>query len=199
VTSPQPCAVARAVYVAEVLATYNRRPGGRNERRGADGRVVLLNLGCGAPDRPSRHPLPGFVNLDRHTTGWTWESGLTDLAAASVEAITVSHSLYVVTEEYWPATFSEMYRVLKPGGVLRVTEDDAVNAAGPRRRGGWKGSEPFAPVTSAAHMLGHMRRAGFEATHEVGPSSSLYTGPLSLCQRWHGDPPDVFFVEGVKA
>jgi hypothetical protein len=162
-----------------VLATHNRRPGGRNERRVADGRVLLLNLGCGAPDRPSWHPLPGF-------TSWTWESGLTDFATASVEAITVSHSLYLVKEEYWPATFSEMHRVLKPGGVLRVTEDDAVNAADPRRRGGWKGSEPFATVTSVAHMLGHMCRAGFEATHEVGPASSVIARLRHLASA--GDP-----------
>ena len=181
-----------------MLATYNRRPGGRNERRVADGRVLLLDLGCGAPDRPSWHPLPGFGHFDRHTTGWTWESGFMDFAPASVEAITVSHSLYLVKEEVWPATFSEMHRVLKPGGVLRVTEDDALHAADPRRRGGWKGAEPFATVTSAAHRLGQMRRAGFEAPHEVGPASSLYTGPLSRCQRWHGDPPDVFVVERVK-
>jgi len=189
-------AVAEAVYVPEVLATYIKRPGGRNDRPVGDReRVLKLNLGCGNPLWRSWHPLPGFVNLDRHTTDWTWERGLTDFADGSVEAITVSHSLFMVEEQHWPAIMADMRRVLRPNGVLRITEDDAVD---PRssRRGGWRGTEPFKTITCAKQTLRHLHAAGFKAK-EMRPDETLWVDD-SLIQQFHGAPPDVFHVEAIK-
>ena len=94
---------------------------------------MRLNLGCG-----EEHLISGFENLDARN-GWRFEDGL-PYPDGSVEAITISHALYLVPLADWPAAFAEFARVLKPGGVIRITEDDATNPAS-SRFGGWRGSE----------------------------------------------------------
>lgn len=91
---------------------------------------MRLNLGCG----PS--VIPGFVNLDarfyqevpRGTDFrmWRFEQEL-PFGNDSVEGITISHALswgdsMRCRREWWPAIFKECFRVLKLGGVLRITE-----------------------------------------------------------------------------
>lgn len=199
--------VARARYVPGVLATYRRRRNGRSDRPDPSGthptvrsdspgaRVLLLNLGCGTPGARSWHPLPGFVNLDRHL-GWTLESGLGFFRDGTVDAVTISHVLmYLRSGQAWHDVFREVRRVLKPGGVVRVTEDDSVNPAS-SRYGGWRGSEPAVSDTFARSTVGYMERAGLAAREVAADETAFRDG--SLRQRWHGDPPNVFFAEGVK-
>lgn len=192
---------ARVRYVPRVLATYRKRRTGRN--RGA---VVAppvlpnveaplrLNLGCGTPGALSWHPMPGLVNLDR-SMGWCFEDGLPQFADASVAGITVSHALMYVEAEDWPRVFREFARVLAPGGVLRITEDETHDPAS-SRVGGWRGSEPAVTLTTPAFVKDHLQRAGLVA-HDVDAATTHYAD-RSLCQAQHGAPPDVFFVEGVK-
>lgn len=191
-------AVRPTKYLDEVLATYHKQPGGRNTRKIIEPRRLFLNLGCGSPWRASWHPLPGFINLDRWTTGWTWEGGLPDFSDGSVIAITVSHSLYAVAEEHWPAIMRELYRVLMPWGRLRITEDDTEHTTDARRKHGWRGSEPFQTLTSAVQTLKHMHSAGFDAGEVAPDATGFLDADVSLIQEFHGKPPDVFHVEGIK-
>jgi len=147
-----------------------------------------LNLGCGD------HLLPGFVNLDR-TRGWTFESGLRDFADGSVAAITISHALMYVREQDIPFVVSECHRVLRPGGVIRITEDDTENPTS-LAFGGWRGEDPFVTLTSPAIVARWLARAGFEI-HEVTEDTTLFPD-RSLCQSVHRGPPHVFFLEGVR-
>ncbi len=199
---------ARARYLPRVLATYRKHQRGRNAmRRGVDhvspSRVAedgsvsrrVLNLGCGTPGTPSWHPQPGCVNLDR-SLGWCFEDGLPQYADASVDAITISHAMMYLDEQDWPAMCREFARVLKPNGVVRITEDDTEHLES-SRRGGWRGSEPAVTMTSAAFVKGHLERGGLLAV-EVTATTTRFTDD-ALLQSQHGDPPDVFFVEGVKA
>lgn len=193
-------AVRPTKYIDEVLAIYHKQPNGRNTRTidPKMARRLFLNLGCGSPTERSWHPLPGFINLDRWTTGWTWEGGLPNFKDESVSAITVSHSLYAVEEKHWPFIMKEFYRVLMPFGRLRITEDDTENTTDPRRKNGWRGSEPFKTLTSARLVIKHMRAAGLDAG-EVPPDATSFLGAeVSLIQEFHGKPPDVFHVEGGK-
>ena len=145
---------------------------------------VKLNLGGGI------NPLPGFVNLDK-STGWRFEDGL-PYQDRSVAAITVSHTLMYVDPADWPSAFDEMYRVLKDGGVLRVTED-AIGGDGSGRNE----IRPGAKVaTSLGMVLDEMTAAGFVATPVVADASNFHDA--SLIQRNYGDPPDVFHAEGLK-
>lgn len=190
-------AVSHAVYVPEPLANYIKRPGGRNLRiiDRSDGRVLKLNLGCGNPRNSSWHPLPGFVNLDRRTVGWTFESGFPGFGDGSVDAVTVSHSLMFVHEKDWLRVLREIFRVLRPGGVVRITEDNTADRES-KRFGGWRGTESFVTLTSAAMALDYLGRAGFRA--DVAASDYSCWDDMSLIQRFHGEPPDVFHVEGIK-
>lgn len=191
---------ARMRYIPDVLATYRKRRGSRNQLgipttppALAAGRV-LLNLGCGTPGAASWHPMPACINLDR-ALGWMFEDGLPQFADGAVDGITISHALMYVEEEDWPRVFAEFARVLRRGAVLRITEDDTVDPRS-RRRGGWRGSEPAVTLTSPAFVRAFLEDAGF-AVHDCTAETTLFED-RSLVQAQHGAVPDVFFVEGVK-
>lgn len=194
-------AAARCRYVPEVLATYRHRRTGRS-RLPKVARVVApnieqplrLNLGCGTEGTRSWHPMPGLVNLDK-SMGWRFEDGLPDFLTGSVAGITVSHALMYVALPDWSRVFREFARVLAPGGVIRITEDDATSGAS-SRCGGWKGSEPAVTLTDAAMVRAALVGAGLQA-FDATASTTRYRD-ASLCQAQHGEPPDVFFIEGVR-
>ncbi len=186
----------RVRYVPEVLATYRKRRGSRSTlglptQKPTDG-PLLLNLGCGAPGALSWHPMPGCVNLDK-ALGWYFEDGLPQYRDNTVDGITVSHACMYIHDDDWPRVFAEFARVLKPGGIIRITEDDTINPAS-SRHGGWKGSEPAICQTSADKVKRALWRVGLRATDVNEDESKL----PALRQAQHGAPPHVFFVEGVK-
>lgn len=147
--------------------------------------AVKLNLGGGI------NPLDGFDNLDK-TNGWMFEDGLGSYDDETVEAVTESHALMYVPIDQWPMVFSEITRVLKSGGVLRMTHDSTGDPASSRQ-----GLRHRAAVATTPDLvLDHMRAAGLTAT-EVSAHTSVFQD-RSLIQQNYGDPPDVFFVEGVK-
>ena len=192
-------AVARVRYIADVLATYRKQKTGRN-RLPKSARAIVpnieqplrLNLGCGTPGTRSWHPIPGFVNLDK-SLDWRFEDGLPQFADRSVAGITISHALMYVPLSAWPAFFAECVRVLAPGGVVRVTEDETLDPAS-ARYGGWKGSEPAITLTHPAMMRAAMERAGLRVV-AVNKDTTHYVD-RSLCQSQHGD--SVFYMEGIR-
>lgn len=147
--------------------------------------AVKLNLGAGA------HSLDGFVNLDL-TDGWRFQDGLLDYPDGSVQGISVSHALMYVPLAAWPLVFSEFARVLEPAGVVRITEDATDDRASSR----FGGFDDAITLTSRALVRGYLEIAGFEV-HDVAPDFSHFRDG-SLIQRWHGEPPKVFHVEGIK-
>lgn len=196
------CRVARCRYTPAILATYKKRRGSRNattpkaaqSRPGIEG-AVLLNLGCGNPDAASWHPMPGMVNLDR-SLGWRFEHLLLDFADASVDGITISHALMYVAEERWPTMFEDYARILRPGGVIRITEDDTANPKSKTYPKGWGGSEPAETLTDPAMMRRHLESAGF-TVRDVNDDATFFRD-RSLIQSQHGGSPHAFFIEGVR-
>lgn len=145
---------------------------------------LRLNLGGGL------NPIAGYVNIDK-STGWTFESGLSDYASSSVAAITISHTLMYVSIDEWPMVFAELARVLQPGGTVRVTED-AIGQPGssrPKRRPG------AAVATNAELVLDHLFTAGLVAGRVDADETSFVDE--TLIQQNYGSPPDVFHVEAV--
>lgn len=192
---------ARARYVPKLLATYLKRAHGRNATTpksaiSVPGAVepLRLNLGCGRPFARSWHPIAGLVNLDK-AFGWRFEDGLPRFADRSVAGITVSHALMYVAEKDWRRVLREFARVLAPGGVVRITEDDTED---PRssRRGGWKGSEPAVTLTGPRMARRHLEAAGF-TVYDVDRGSTRFRDG-TLMQAQHGDAPDCFWIEGVR-
>lgn len=155
--------------------------------------LTLLNLGSGP------YVIEGFVNLDKKR-GWTFESGLTQYGDGDVAAITISHALLYVPLGDWMFVFSEFARVLEPGGVVRITED-ATDDPGSRRFGGYKGDgyegdQPAVTLTTVALVRRHLVQAGLAAIHVDGVTTAFRD--RRIIQRLHGNPPDVFHIEGVK-
>jgi predicted SAM-dependent methyltransferase len=145
---------------------------------------MKLNLGCG------KYPLEGFVNRDKQT-GWMFENGLTE-EDNSVEAITISHSLMYVDESEYIFVFKELYRVLQKGGVLRITEDETSNVLSER----YGGHVDNVTLTNPKKMRKYMEYVGFKV-FDVKPEETLYKDD-SLIQNFHGVPPKVFHIEGIK-
>lgn len=145
---------------------------------------MILNLGSGPAE------LDGCINLDANN-GWRFEDGI-PYQDGSVEAITISHSLMYVAIEDWPAAFAEFNRALEPGGIVRITEDDAENP----------GSERFGGFHDAVTLTGpevvreHLRAAGFKTRLQSASSTGFRND--RLLQAWHGSEPKVFFIEGRK-
>lgn len=194
---------ARCRYTpAAILATYRKRPGGRNsttpkreQSRPGQPSPLLLNLGCGNPDALSWHPMPGCVNLDK-SLGWRFEDGLGEFADATVDGITISHALMYVDAAQWPMVMHECARVLKPGGVLRITEDNTEHPDSRTYGVGWRGSDPAVTMTGPAMARQRMESAGF-TVHDVTSETSYYPDG-SLRQTQHGDAPHCFWIEGIR-
>lgn len=146
---------------------------------------LKLNLGCGP------HKLAGFKNLDQPE--WHWQDGL-HYESGTVDAITESHSLMYLPLPEWPKAFVALYRVLKPGGIVRITEDNNEDPESERYGdGAWHDA---LALTGPKVVRKHLRDAGF-VVNTVAAGASNYRD-LSLCQTWHGWEPKVFFLEGRK-
>lgn len=154
--------------------------------------MLVLNLGCGDPHERSWHPIAGADNRDK-SLGWRFEDGLHDLADGSVDGITCSHTLMYVALADWPTVFAEFARVLRDGGVLRVTEDNVADTRSRTHPRGWRDALALTnPEMTKAHMLA----AGL-VPHDVEPHQTMFGADI-LIQRVHGEPPHVFFCEGVR-
>ena len=111
---------ARAVRIGNVVLPW-RRSRIRRLRRERD---VLVNVACGP------FLLPGFVNLDvfavsRDVVLWDCRTSL-PLADGACRGVRVEQFLeHLETREELPAFLSDVRRVLRPGGVLRVIVPDA--------------------------------------------------------------------------
>lgn len=144
---------------------------------------MKLNLGSGP------HPLDGFHNLN--PPKWRFEEGI-PYPSGSVEAITISHAAMYVALADWPPVFAEIARVLEPGGIVRVTEDNTEDPES-ERYGGWHDA---ITLTGPTMMRKHMRAVGLTVRSQTATSTGFRDD--SLLQAWHGAEPKVFFCEGKK-
>lgn len=86
------------------------------------GQRVLCNVGCGA-----RHH-PAWINIDVHGVGetvlqWDLRQGL-PLPEGTCDAVYSSHAIEHFDRAGARGFLSECYRVLKPGGILRLVAPD---------------------------------------------------------------------------
>lgn len=147
--------------------------------------MLKLNLACGP------HLLDGFENLDL-STGWRFETGFPDIPDGSVEAATESHGLMYVRLLNWPYVFKEIARVLEPGGIVRITEDDTEHPES-ERLGGWHDA---VTLTTAKLVATHLRKAKLVVVKADADTTAFKD--RSLMQAWHGQAPKCFWIEGRK-
>ena len=116
--------------------------------------MVKLNLGS------KYRRLKGFDNLDK-IFGWRFQDGLPQYQDDSVDGITISHAVMFLTMDELRVFIKEMYRVLKKGGVVRITEDDTEN---PKSRWYKTGNERSQPscLLGAKIMRKEPEECGFK-------------------------------------
>jgi SAM-dependent methyltransferase len=150
--------------------------------------MTKLNLG-------SKHrKLPGFDNLDK-IFGWTFQDGLPKYKDGSVEGITISHALMFLTTSELNVFMKEAFRVLKVGGVIRITEDDTENPKSDMYKTGNIKSGPLC-LTGPTMMRKVLEDAGLKV-YDVDRKTTHFTDS-SLMQAYRGGPPKRFFIEGIK-
>lgn len=90
--------------------------------KNADGKV-LLHIGCGKTNSPE------FINIDARPLGHIHIptndiTSLSDFATGSIDLVYMCHILEHIKESNLKRVLSEMKRVLKAGGVLRLSVPD---------------------------------------------------------------------------
>ena len=130
--------------------------------------MIKLNMGFGI------HPLKGFINLDLPTINW---NAPLPIKTRSVDAITISHSLCYSKDIYY--SFTEIYRILKIGGIVRITEDNAESKES-KRYGGYPDAISITGPGITACQLGEAGFIVFHCKH-----NTTYFKDLSLCQVLH--------------
>lgn len=89
----------------------------------------------------------------------------------------------------------EMWRVLKIGGVVRITEDDTENPLSDMYQTGCMASGPHC-LTGPKMIREMLEKAGFTVC-DVDQTTTHFND-TSLMQAYRGGPPKRFFIEGVK-
>jgi len=151
-------------------------------------KVVKLNLGC------KHRKLPGFDNLDK-IFGWYFQDGLPQYGDGTVDGITISHALMFLTIPELKKFTQETWRVLKDGGVIRITEDDTENPLSDMHKTGNIKSGPSC-LTGPKMMREVLEGAGFKV-YDVDRNTTHFSDK-SLMQAYRGGPPKRFFIEGAK-
>jgi len=170
---------------------------------------MKLNLGCGG------FPKEGFLNLDSrgdlqtifiqrylkgtdplYTIGqWKFQDKFPDTLDGVIDAITISHSLMYLKIEEYEEVLKELYRILKPKGVLRITEDNCEQEPEKLKIFGLPWGNPASAV-GAIRMRKELEKV-FQRVYDVKPEETKYKDS-SLIHNLHGSPPRVFHMEGVK-
>lgn len=150
--------------------------------------MIRLNLGC------KHRKLKGFDNLDK-IFGWSFQDGLPQYEDDTVSAITISHALMFLTVPEIETFMKEAFRVLRVGGVIRITEDDTENTGSDMYGTGCVASGPLS-LTGPKMMRKILEGAQF-TVYDVDRTTT-YFSDQSLLQAYRGGPPKYFFIEAVK-
>lgn len=147
---------------------------------------MKLHLGCG-PDIKD-----GFENRDIKLDGWTFQTGMTQYTDESVDGITISHALHILTPAEYAAFIAECFRVLKVGGVIRITDDDTETPTSMRHKTPWFEAKT---LTGPRQTWEALQVAGF-VPYFMEHNKSRFTDETLLIER--RDISYVYFIEGVK-
>lgn len=124
-----------------------------------------INLGCGRDLRP------GYLNVDRSSDVgadlvWDLEAGPLPLPASEFDEVLALDVLEHIADV--PAFFEEAYRILAPGGELRITTphfscSNSYTDPTHRHHFGWFSFDYFVD----GHPLAHYSAARFEIVHRL--------------------------------
>ncbi len=166
----------------------------------------MTKINWGAGNYPIK--ADGWLNLDVKGTYQGWERGLGakfnkigDLTkypylfdTNSVFCITISHTLNQVPDH--ESIFKEFYRILVPGGVLRITDDDNENPK----------SKYYVPhehtVTKMipSKIIKQLEKVGFSIVSITDSKNTLFDDRNIIVDNHptSKEGVDKFFIEAVK-
>ena len=153
-----------------------------------------LNLGCGSDIRE------GYVNIDLYNDKADLQCDVTALPYedSSIDEIFASHIIeHFDFQQSW-AVLAEWYRVLKPGGMLKIETPDFfescklfVELGSPRHQAlyghffseAWKDGHVHKFLYTEIQLKWQLGMAGFREMTRMPPESSYALGPVALPQQ----------------
>lgn len=171
-----------------------------------------LHLACG------NHVLDGWANIDlqsnRKVIGWDLTHGL-PVRSGTIDLIFCEHFIEHITLEQAKALLVEIYRSLRPDGILRLSTPDLKKILDEYILGrtsewanvGWSPATPCQMLNDGLRLWGHqfvydddeltslLNEAGFREIRKVAWRESSTTGLSKLeCRPFHGE----IIIEAVK-
>ena len=165
--------------------------------------MIMLNIGCG------NYPIKrdSWTNLDKKGLFQKWEFNDNKnwirefdieqfpyyFADESVACITISHTLNQV--EQHSKIYEEFHRILKKGGVLRITDDDNGNEKG---KYGIKPHFHTKTLMIPKLIKFELETLGFEVN--TMPKTKTVFHDKLICMDNHKElePKDKFYMEAIK-
>ena len=162
------------------------------------GVLCKVHLGCG------EHVWPGWLNLDpREFAGvvaWDWTRQI-PLGSNRADVVFSSHCLAYCDEERYVDAALDVWRVLRPGGVWRLSDDDGDSGYVWRRPGqDARGTGEIRSVCTFTKVVEALRRVGFELRHAAAgsttsPHKDVLRGDSRSMRSRRGQK---FYLEAVK-
>lgn len=165
--------------------------------------MIRLNWGCG------NYPKFGWINCDKRGLHQRWEyASIADqivemdltvfpytFGDSSVDMITISHCLNQIDRECVPKIMKEVCRILKPSGIVRVTDDEVESPRSPifdkpHFHAKWK--------TGAKGFSQYLQDAGLRVCTLTKTTTCSWDKTILVAN--HPECPDtaLFFIEGIK-
>lgn len=161
---------------------------------------VKLHLGCG------EHVWDGWINLDPRThlderiIDWDFNRQI-PVPECRADVVFTSHVFNYVEEDKYDEALLEIWRVLRPGAILRMAEDCTDSGYVWRRPGeSARGTGEIKSLPTKAKIVDSLKRVGFQV-YDAQPGSTLSPHKDVLC----GDSRErryrqghKFYVEAIK-
>lgn len=134
--------------------------------------LMKLHLGCGPHVWDDWMCLDPRTELDERIVDWDW-SRMLPVSDNKADIVFTSHTLNYLEEEKYVDAALDIWRVLRPGGIWRMAEDDTDNGYIWRRPGQRaRGTGEILSLPTKRKILAAVRRAGFDVL-EVDENSTM--------------------------
>jgi len=162
--------------------------------------LLKIQLGCGI------HPLDGWMNLDprfhlrSNILDWDY-SRLIPCTDNKADIVFTSHTFNYIEDSFYETALLDIWRVLRPGGVLRMAEDRTESGyiwRLPGQRAA--GTGEIKSVPTQARILQALRNVGFKCDlakpgYTISPHKDVLIGDSRKRRYRRGHK---FYVEAVK-
>lgn len=129
--------------------------------------LTKINLGCGASSTfvwddwlcldPARQ---WGGSVDKRVIDWSFDHQI-PVSTCQADIVMTGHVFNYIAEEDYAAALLECWRVLRPGGVLRMQEDETTKYTWRRPGQGSRRTGPIKSLPTKEKILKALRRVGF--------------------------------------